>query len=156
MVEVAVWHIHQKSCIRWAQLMLGTMFFSCCLKKMMNIKCVFKLYQQILLLVGEKVPWEHIWQRNVSNVFWKAFWSWQYTFVLDLLFGRHSDQALICLASITCCILRSHVKSTTISITRHFDHYLIMVPITLWSKVSLLLLSSVWLRLLWLILRSMY
>ena len=107
--------------------MLGTWFFSCCLKKMMNTKCVFKLYQQILLLVREKLPWEHILRRNVSNVFWKAFWSWQCTFLLDLLFGWHSDQALITLASITYCTLRSHVKCITISITRHFDHYLIIV-----------------------------
>ena len=57
----------------------------------------------------------------------KAFWSWQCTFVLDLLFGRHSDQALITLASITYCTFRSHVKCITISITRHFDHYLIIV-----------------------------
>ena len=113
-----------EACIRWAHLMLGTWFFSCCLKKMMNIKCAFKLYQQMLLLVGEKLSWVHIWRRNVSNVFWKAFWSWQSTFVFDLLFDRHSDQALITLASITYCTLRSHVKSTTVSITRHFNHYL--------------------------------
>ena len=136
--------------------MLFTLFFSCCLKRMISIKCIFKLYQQILLLVGEKLLWELICQRNESKIFWKAFWTWQWTFVLDLLFTRRSDQALISLASITYCTLRSHVKCIIISITRHFDHYLIMVPITLWSKVSLLLLSSVWLRLLWLILRSMY
>ena len=137
--------------------MLGTWFFSCSLKRMINIKCAFNLYQKMFLLLGEKLPWVHICRRNESNVFWKAFWTWQWTFVLDLLFTRRSDQALISLASITYCTLRSHVKCITIiSITRHYDHYLFIVPITSWSKVFLLLLSSIWLRLLWLMLQSLY
>ena len=131
--------------------MLGIWFFSCCLKRMINIKCAFKLYQQMFLLLGEKLPWVHIYRRNESNVFWKAFWAWQYTFVFDLLFTRRSDHTLIAPTLITCCTLNSHVKSITVSITRYFNHYLFMVPISSWSKISLFLLNPIWLILLWLI-----
>ena len=131
MVNIAVWHTEVKTWICWTHLMLGTWFFSCCLKKKMNNKCSFKLWQQMLLLLGEKLPWEHIWRKNESNVFWKGILIMTVYFCTWFAFWSTLRSDIDYPSSIALRTLRSQVKRITISITRHFDHW------QLWSLFRL-------------------